>query len=606
MTLPVRVSVRGLCALLWMAVALTGPGCRRMVKPEPGGDRTVEAGVPVAFGSEAADAAEVLWDFGDGTPPQRGQRLEHAFPRSGTFTVRALEKEEVLASARLTVVPRAVLRAIPEDVEAVVFFPQMRGNVQPMLDFASRLLGEEQARQALSALPLLSTVLIEVRGEGQLVDPEEGAGFYSVAGFDGVVGLIGVMDGPAALDEVVKELESNGVHVSRRDATGALLQQGGLPMAVFLDRGYLYLVAPDAPDAPAAPGTESAEGTGGSPPPAPVTPEAVEALRARVTGFQGPGLSELPLLTGMRSKVGEGNAYFFARPTSGTENIQGFWGALSFEPARAGMEGWIAWDKSLFTGAGAPAPAGLGQAPAGPIAALTVSIPPTELATLAFGAPGSERRLKTLSNLMEQGLDVSEAEGLVGALRGDLSLLAYFDAPAFYRNFIQGSRKPEPRGMLLFQAGLVRSAPVLEWILGRLKAGEHPHKVKKEGATTRVTTQALGQPVELVVTADGLTMRGGESLAARTQGDVGAGLRERFQAEAFSSGHLSLGLDVGRLRKELDAPEVPGVPAQQLPMARALVGTVMEQLPPVDTLFLDFAPEQDGGRLRLRASLRGP
>jgi len=54
---------------MWVAVALVGPGCWRAVKPEAGGDRTVEAGVPVGFGSEARDAPEVRWDFGDGSPP---------------------------------------------------------------------------------------------------------------------------------------------------------------------------------------------------------------------------------------------------------------------------------------------------------------------------------------------------------------------------------------------------------------------------------------------------------------------------------------------------------------------------------------------------------
>jgi hypothetical protein len=64
-------------------------------------------------------------------------------------------------------------------------------------------------------------------------------------------------------------------------------------------------------------------------------------------------------------------------------------------------------------------------------------------------------------------------------------------------------------------------------------------------------------------------------------------------------------VDVGRLRTELAAPqEVPGVPSQQLPVARSLVGTLLDQLPPVEYVFLDFTPEQGGGRFRARAALR--
>ena len=61
----------------------------------------------------------------------------------------------------------------------------------------------------------------------------------------------------------------------------------------------------------------------------------------------------------------------------------------------------------------------------------------------------------------------------------------------------------------------------------------------------------------------------------------------------------------GRLRAELDAPkEVPGVSPQQLPVARSLVGTLLDQLPPVENIFIDFAPEEGGGRFRARAALR--
>ena len=50
--------------------------------------------------------------------------------------------------------------------------------------------------------------------------------------------------------------------------------------------------------------------------------------------------------------------------------------------------------------------------------------------------------------------------------------------------------------------------------------------------------------------------------------------------------------------------EVPGVSPQQLPVARSLVGTLLDQLPPVESVFIDFAPEEGGGRFRARTVLR--
>ncbi|AKJ05600.1 putative lipoprotein [Archangium gephyra] len=582
------------------------------MKPEAGGDRTVEAGVPVGFGSEARDAPEVRWDFGDGSPPQQGARVSHAFPRAGSFQVRALEKDEVVASATVTVVPRPVLRAMPADAEIALFFPQLRGNVEPLVGFFARMLGQAQTRQALEEAPLLSLVLRELRGEPRLVDPEEGVGFFSLPGFEGTVALLGVTDSEAALEAVVEELRSGGARVVGREPGGSVRfeRENGTPMLLFADRGYLYLVVPDSPEEEGEEdGEEQASGRiekvlaqeGGT------QAAEEEAIRARIVGMSGPGLSEQPLLTELRPKVGAGNVHIFARAAEGeeSEGIRGLWAALRVEEGKAELEGWVASDKSLFAGKSGPGSELLGKAPAGPIAALMVSMPPEEMTKLVFGAPGSERRERTLLRLKDQGFDAAGADGLLSALRGDMTLLAYFDAVAFYRNFFLGNRRPEPRGTLLFQAGLVRAEPVLEWLTGRLKERGQPYEVVKGADATRLRTRVMDQPVEFTVSADRLTVNGGESLGARSSGDVGVALRERYGAQAFEPGHLSAMVDVGRLRAELEAPkEVPGVSPQQLPVARSLVGTLLDQLPPVENVFIDFAPEEGGGRFRARATLR--
>jgi hypothetical protein len=374
-------------------------------------------------------------------------------------------------------------------------------------------------------------------------------------------------------------------------------------MSLFADRGYLYLVVPDEEGE----GEEAAEPRPEGAPQAGETPEGMEAIRARIAGMSGPGLSELPLLAELRPKVGAGNVYLFARPVGedASTGFRGIWAALRAEEGQMELEGWVSSEQTLLEGTPPPIPALLEKAPADPIAAMTVSIPPEQLAKLAFGAPGSERRERALRGLREQGFDAAGADSLLGALRGDMALLAYFDAPAFYRNFIRGSRRPEPRGTLLLEAGLLHSAPVVEWLTQRLKARGQPFEVVKGADATLLRTRMMEQPVELSVSADRLMMRGGEALQGRAPGAVAQGLRERFGTNAFEPGHVSAMVDVGRLRTELAAPqEVPGVPSQQLPVARSLVGTLFDQLPPVEHVFLDFTPEQGGGRFRARATLR--
>ncbi|HEY0097092.1 MAG TPA: PKD domain-containing protein, partial [Archangium sp.] len=412
-------------------------------------------------------------------------------------------------------------------------------------------------------------------------------------------------------DAVVEELRSGGARVVAREPGGAVRfqRESGTAMLLFPDRGYLYLVVPDSPEEEGEEDEEQASGRiqkvlaqeGGT------GAAEEEAIRARITGMSGPVLSEQPLLTELKPKVGAGNVHLFARAEEGdtSDGIRGLWAALKVEEGQADLEGWVATDKSLFAGKSGPGSELLGKAPPGPIAALMVSMPPEEMTKLVFGAPGSERRERALQRLQREGFDAAGADQLLGSLRGDMTLLAYFDAVAFYRNFFLGNRRPEPRGTLLFQAGLVRPEPVLEWLTGRLKARGQPYEVVKGPDATRLRTRVMEQPVELAVSADRLMVNGGESLGARPPGDVGTALRERFGAEAFEPGHLSAMVDVGRLRSELDAPtEVPGVSPKQLPVARSLVGTMMDQLPPVESLFIDFAPEEGGGRFRARAALR--
>ncbi|XXF75917.1 PKD domain-containing protein [Myxococcaceae bacterium GXIMD 01537] len=598
----VRSRVKPLAWAGLLALAFTTAGCRRAVKPEVGGDRTVEAGVPAAFGAKAEGAPVVQWEFGDGQQAM-GASASHAYWREGTYTVRALHEGQEVGRAVVTVVPRPLLRAIPEDAQLALYVPRLRGNVEPLVTFYSQLVGPENARLSLERAPLVPLVLrslSEGAGPG-VVDPEEGLGFFALPAFDGVVGLLGVTEPEAALDAAVHEFESAGHEVTREaDGQARIVTPEGSTVYLFSDRGYLYLAMPEE-----APPESRVEETLAEERPEPSAGSRdVAVLRRAVEGYQGEGLRGVPLLESLRGKVAEGNVYFYSRPSGpdAPQGVRGVLASLRAQGARADLDGFLAMEQALFGGKRGPDSALLDRAPLGPVAAALFSVPPEELAKLVFGAPGSEQRARAVERMRGRGLD---AEALLGALRGDVVALAYFDAPAFYRNFLINKR-PDMRGTLLVNAGLTRAEPVVaalsEWL--RNFSGAEVER-RDEGGVTRFRSTFMEQPAVLTVAPNQATLQLGEPLGSRPMGDVGAALRQRLGAGAFDEGHMSAMLDVGRLRSELEAPrEVPGVPQAQLNAARAFGGAFLDQLTPLDHLAVDFTPEEGGGRLTGRAVLR--
>ena len=448
------------------------------------------------------------------------------------------------------------------------------------------------ARAQIEAAPFLPMVLQSVRGTSPAVDPEEGFGLFSVPSFEGSVALLGVTDGPAAVDAVIKEFEAGGIPVRRQeDGSVRIEPRESEPLTLFLDRGYLYLAMPD---------TEEPEE--GEPVPVSISSPDAEGLRRQVMGFTGPGLSESPLLTRLRGRVEEGSVYLFSQfPKEEAEGFPGIFASLRGKEGRAELDGFFASDKPLLAGKQGPVPALLEKAPVGPVAAAMLSIPPEELVTAIVGAPGSPRRAEAMASWREEGID---AEALIGAVRGDVTMLVYFDAPAFYRNFLTNKR-PEPRGSVLLEAGLTRSEPVVDALTKAFAEGAWNVETSKEKGITRFRTRMMDQPLMLSVAADRLSLQAGEALDARPRENVGTGLRERFGASAFGPSHLSVMVDMGRLRAEMDAPsQVPGVPTGQLAAAKAFGGAFLDQLTPFDHAFLDLTPEEGGARLRGRIVVR--
>ncbi|QSQ27894.1 PKD domain-containing protein [Pyxidicoccus parkwayensis] len=590
-----------LVALLLMAVAVgsTATGCRHAVRPELGQDRTVEAGVPVELGSREKGAPAVTWELGDGTDAQQAANVSHAYARPGTYTVRALSEGEEVGRVRLTVVPRPVLRAVPADAQTVLWVPKLRGSVEPLVDFYEKLIGPENARRSLEEAPLVALLLRSLYGGPGVVDPDEGIGFFLLPGFDGAVALLGIHEPAEALDAVGRSLEESGHRVLRQEDGSARVvpEDNGPQWLLFEDRGYLYLAVPESPEA-----TE--EG-------APVQAQLVaspdpEIVRRAVKALSGAGLSENALLGELRGKVAEGSVYVYsgARPEPREEPgpVRGFFASVGMESDDLVLDGFLASSRPLLQGASAPASALLEQAALGPVAAAQLSVPPEELAKLAFGAPGSPRRERTLERWRQQGLD---AEALLKALRGDVAMLVYFDAPAFFRNFIRNKR-PEPKGTVLVEAGLNSAEAVRTLIDKQLQDSSLRFTMQPLPDGVLYRTQVREQPVELRITAQRATLLAGEVLEGRKRGDVGAALRQRFGGAAFGAGHVSVMLDLGQLREDLQAPaEVPGVPPGQLDAAQAFTGALLDQLTPLDSAFMDFSLAEGGARLKGRVSLRG-
>jgi PKD domain len=587
-------------ALLLVVLAFAVTGCRRAAKPELGADRTVEAGMPVDFGSKADGAPELSWDFGQGASLRKGAHVSHAFARTGTFTVRALDAdgEDELGRVRITVVPRPFLRAVPLRAEAALFVPRLRGNIEPLVDFFERLVGAENAQAALAQAPLVSLVLQSLSGSGEakgVVDPEEGLGFFTLEEFTGGVALVGVTEPDAALDAVEADIREHGGLARRaEDGSVRIAATDGPELLAFVDRGYLYVITPERLEPLEDDGVQKvADGAS----------EDVARVRALITGAQPEGLSANPRLSALQAKVAAGNLYFYAGdPDEQTDDaILGLWSAIKVSQQGLDVDGFAATPRPLFGGAQGVVGDLLKQAPEGAIAALQLSLPPKEMAALVFGGEGSPRRERRVARLKAAGID---PEALLGALRGDLAMLAYFDAPGFFLNLAR-SGEPQPRGSLLLDAGLLKAGPVLDYVTRQVERSPFRVETRKEKGTTRFKASVLAQPVELSVSEQRLALRAGSSPAGRASVDVAAGLRERFGGTSFGPGHLSVMLDVERLRTELGAVrEVKGVSPQQLAGMQTLVGALLDQTP-FDHAFLDLSPEESGARLKGRVTLRG-
>lgn len=588
------------------ALLLLSTGCiKRQVWPSLGGPRAVDTGVPVTFGSEDPSAPELTYEFGDGSPPQTGKLIRHAYARAGSYQVFALHEGQPVDGVLLTAVPRRITRAMPEAIHGAIFLRKVKGNLDPFVDFFERLAGAEAAQAFVEENPLVELGMELSAGQGALaergIDPEEGLGMFSVPGFEGSVALIGVTEGEKALQSLETQLTRAGTPAwTGSDQTTRVRLKDGREAALFLDRGYLYVALPDTPAPPSEfadpPEDELARDTGMNH--TDFTPAVDAVKKAHPLGFEGTGT-----LAGLEDGIAPGNLYVYAQTQAElAAKEQGAFLSFTFKQAEASVDGFVR--AKTVPWSGRPKASFFKALPRGPVAALSASIPPEELATFFFGAPGSEQRVNAANKAKSAGI---EFEALLSSLTGDLSAALYFDARAFYTAMAKAqSPRPLPRGSAFLTAGLKDPAAFARF-LDALSEGA-PFEVKREAqeGNTRYQGVAEGQPFEINVGKDELRLEAGEDASWRGSSELGEQLHARYGADAFGPGHLSVMVDVAQLREELSVtPTVAGVPAGKMQLFQSFAYSFLEQLPPVDQAFLDVAAVQGGAKLRGRVVLRG-
>jgi len=122
-------------------------------------------------------------------------------------------------------------------------------------------------------------------------------------------------------------------------------------------------------------------------------------------------------------------------------------------------------------------------------------------------------------------------------------------------------------------------------------AGAVVHRRDANGKTTWTGT-AFDREVEITLSAQVLDGRLGPALTDPVRGDLRPALRARSEPEAWSAGHLTVGLDLGSFQQQLLKGAPPGL--------RELAEGFLTESLALGGGYLDLAPVTGGARLRGR------
>ena len=126
-------------------------------------------------------------------------------------------------------------------------------------------------------------------------------------------------------------------------------------------------------------------------------------------------------------------------------------------------------------------------------------------------------------------------------------------------------------------------------------------RVRSDADATVFLLEWSGRQTSIEVTSRRISLEAGEPLGDRQGVALAESLRARFVPTSFGTGHVSFVLDVGQVAKELD----PGFGrARGTPAILGLLSVFLRQATAVETIFMDVAPDENGGRMRGRVTLR--
>jgi hypothetical protein len=423
--------------LLCCLAALFASACIKRVSPAPGDDRGTLSGVPLVFGQpdEIPEGTEVSWNFGDGTPPAKGPRATHAFPRAGVYTVveSIQDPDGKVRTARTHVVAlrRPVPMAVPADVRAVLMVLAPWAKVAVHREVAGKLsLGaffDEVARTVSEAAGF--DALDPKAADANGFDPDEGVAFFTIPQDpEALVLAVGTSDDGKSL-AAARRLLTYPKGVGRysagpfqlneeklEDGTPVVLGQNaaGDRVGVLQRYGYLYLRTAGATDPRIALKRAAA-----------LPPDKGLAVDARFLAAA--------------KHIGAGDAVFYSRPAEGAApelRLSGELGASAFavvdQPELLQLRmysqlrnlngGQLA---AAFTPSGPP-PDLAARLPSGAAVYLRLSASPAALwreLTRAAGADTARLRDRVQESM---GLDVEK--DLIPSFTGNVGIAVYLDA----------------------------------------------------------------------------------------------------------------------------------------------------------------------------------
>jgi hypothetical protein len=555
-----------------LALVLVLAGCARAAKPTHDQPLQAEAGVPVLFG--APDAPELTWDFGDGTAPRRGRQVAHAFARAGQYEVRGLRGASPFERVQVAVVPRPVLHAIPPQSEGVLVVSRTRGTLEPAVDFFERALSgvasglaEKQpfARYALelSAGPPPSELGL---------DEDEGLASFVLTDPPALVAAVGIQDAQKALGFVRRQVAGQGMRVLRADPDALLLEEPtkGAQLFALVDRGYLYLTRLEDPAAAA---------------------EVVARLEQVIRAAPPEGMARDQTLHDLLDRVFEGQAFVFLPRLSAAPSRSALV-SLRFSAETLELDGVLHQGAPLWTEERAPELPLLEAVPEAPVAALTVSVPPEELAgfLLHAGAAGKDERAATLE--------------LARVLTGDGWAAAWLDAQGTARKMASREGAPDVAGTLWAELGIRDRKAATLLVDELLQRADLRYAIRNVGGVAHFDVRHEAWTGRVEVHPARVVVKVGEPPARRRVVPLADALRARSFPGAFGAQRMSLALDFGQLLRELDAPPEDGAAGAREAMMRGLLSAFLSQASAVDAVMVDVAADPVGARLRARVTLR--